>query len=132
MLTCDAMDLTLTDARIATMAGPGYAVIEAGAIAIEAGRIAWVGPQSDLPRFEAHETRSVDGRWITPALIDCHTHLVFAGDRSGEFEQRLAGASYEDIARAGGGIMSTVRATREASADELYAGTLQRIRALMA
>ena len=132
MLTCDAMDLTLTDARIATMAGPGYAVIEAGAIAIEAGRIAWVGPQSDLPRFEPHETRSVDGRWITPALIDCHTHLVFAGDRSGEFEQRLAGASYEDIARAGGGIMSTVRATREASADELYAGTLQRIRALMA
>jgi imidazolonepropionase len=132
MLTCDAMDLTLTDARIATMTGPDYGVIEDGAIAIEGGRIAWIGPRSALPGIDAAATRSVEGRWVTPALIDCHTHLVFGGDRSGEFEQRLKGASYEDIARAGGGILSTVRATRAASADELYAGALQRIRALMA
>ena len=76
--------------------------------------------------------RSVEGRWITPALIDCHTHLVFTGDRSAEFEQRLRGASYEDIARAGGGIMSTVTATREASASELYATALPRLQALAA
>lgn len=132
MLICDAMDLLLTDARIATMTGPGYGVIEDGAIAIEGENIAWVGPQSEVPDLAADESRSVDGRWITPALIDCHTHLVFAGDRSGEFEQRQGGASYEDIARAGGGIMSTVHATREASADALYASALERIHALMA
>ncbi len=132
MLPCDAMDLTLTDARIATMAGPGYGVIEDGAIAIEDGRIAWVGPRLALPGPGSAATRSLGGRWITPALIDCHTHLVFAGDRSGEFEQRLEGASYEAIARAGGGIMSTVRATRAASADALYASALARIRTLMA
>ncbi|MBT8083481.1 MAG: imidazolonepropionase [Gammaproteobacteria bacterium] len=126
------MDLLLTDARIATMTGPGYGVIEDGAIAIEGENIAWVGPQSEVPDLAADESRSVDGRWITPALIDCHTHLVFAGDRSGEFEQRQGGASYEDIARAGGGIMSTVHATREASADALYASALERIHALMA
>jgi imidazolonepropionase len=126
------MDLLLTDARIATMTGPGYDVIDDGAIAIQDDRIAWVGAKSALPRFEAGATVSVEGRWITPALIDCHTHLVFAGDRSGEFERRLAGASYEDIARAGGGIMSTVRATREASADALFASAVERVEALMA
>ena len=80
------MDLLLTDARIATMTGPGYGVIEDGAIAIEDGRIAWVGAQSDLPRFEADETVSAEGCWITPALIDCHTHLVYGGHRAAEFE----------------------------------------------
>jgi len=124
------MDLLLTDARIATMSGDDYGVIEDGAVAIADGKIAWIGPQSDTP--EAATRRSLGGRWVTPALIDCHTHLVFAGDRSGEFEARQRGASYEDIARAGGGIMSTVRATREASADELYAAALPRVRALAA
>ena len=129
MIPCDAMDLLLTDARIATMAGADYGILDDGALAIADGRIAWLGASGDAPR--ATNTRSLDGRWITPALIDCHTHLVFAGDRSGEFEQRQRGASYEDIARAGGGIMSTVGATRAASADELYAAALPRIRALL-
>ena len=132
MVPFNAMDLLLTDARIATMAGDDYGVIDDGAIAIANNRITWIGSQSDLPDSAATTTRSVAGRWITPALIDCHTHLVFGGDRAGEFEQRLRGASYEDIARAGGGIMSTVRATREASADELYAAALPRVRALAA
>ena len=123
------MDLLLTDARIATMAGADYGILEDAALAIADGRIAWLGASGDAP--QAANTRSLEGRWITPALIDCHTHLVFAGDRSGEFEQRQRGASYEDIARAGGGIMSTVGATRTASADELYAAALPRIRALL-
>ena len=130
MIPCDAMDLLLTDVRIASMAGDDYGILDGDALAIEGGKIAWVGAAQDAP--EATETRSLDGRWITPALIDCHTHLVFAGDRSGEFEERLRGASYEAIARAGGGIMSTVRATRAASADELYAAALPRIEALLA
>lgn len=122
-------DLILTDARTATLrAGAGdYGVLE-GAIGIQDGKIAWLG---DQPEGSAKETRSLDGRWVTPALIDCHTHLVFAGDRAAEFEQRLRGASYEDIARAGGGIMSTVRATREASEDELFDLALPRLNALM-
>ena len=132
MVPFNAMDLLLTDARIATMAGDDYGVIDDGAVAIAEGRIVWIGPQSDLPDSAATTTRSIAGRWITPALIDCHTHLVFGGDRAGEFEQRLRGASYEDIARAGGGIMSTVRATRDASADELYAAALPRVQALAA
>ena len=118
MVPFNAMDLLLTDARIATMAGDDYGVIDDGAIAISDGKITWIGPQAELPDADAEMAQSMAGRWITPALIDCHTHLVFAGDRSGEFEARLRGASYEDIARAGGGIMSTVRATRKASADE--------------
>ena len=85
------MDLLLTDARIATMADDDYGVIEGGAVAIEDGRITWIGPASDAPSGESAAVQSLDGRWITPALIDCHTHLVFAGDRSGEFEQRLRG-----------------------------------------
>ena len=132
MLPCDAMTLLLTDLNIATMAGPDYGAIEDGAILVENGLIGWLGPRAEVPDTRPRETRSLAGRWITPALIDCHTHLVFAGDRSGEFEQRLQGASYEDIARAGGGIMSTVRATRKASADELYTAALRRIEALAA
>ena len=130
MVPFNAMDLLLTDARIATMAGDDYGVIDDGAVAIADGKIAWIGPQAELPDDDAEATQSLGGRWITPALIDCHTHLVFAGDRSGEFEARLRGASYEDIARAGGGIMSTVKATRQASADELYATALPRVQAL--
>ena len=126
------MDLLLIDARIATMSGDDYGVIDDGAIAISAGKITWIGERRDLPDHAAADTRALEGRWVTPALIDCHTHLIFAGDRSGEFEARQRGASYEDIARAGGGIMSTVRATREASADELYAAALPRVQALAA
>jgi imidazolonepropionase len=126
------MDLLLTDARIATMRDADYGIIDDGAVAVSNGNIEWIGPQSELPDNSPAATRSLGGRWITPALIDCHTHLIFAGDRSGEFEQRLKGASYEDIARAGGGILSTVRATREASADHLYAAALPRVHALAA
>ncbi len=126
-------DLLLRDACIATMqhGEADYGTIEDGAIAIADGRIAWLGATGSLPQKAATETRSLAGQWITPALIDCHTHLVFGGDRSAEFEQRLQGASYEDIARAGGGILSTVRATREASAEELYEASLPRLRAIV-
>jgi imidazolonepropionase len=129
-----AWDLLLTDARIATMCAdkPEYGEIGAGALAIADGSIAWIGPQVECPARNPGQTRSLGGQWVTPALIDCHTHLVFGGDRAQEFEERLKGASYEEVARAGGGIMSTVRATREASADELYAAALPRIRALAA
>lgn len=126
-------DLLLTDANIATMrAGlDGYGAIENAALAVAAGRIAWIGPMSDLPADNATETRSVQGRWLTPALIDCHTHLVFAGDRSAEFEQRLNGASYEEISRAGGGIQSTVSATRRADKEMLLDSARLRMDALM-
>lgn len=126
-------DLLLTDANIATLAAdaPKYGEIEDGAIAISDGSIAWVGPQAELHSHDAAETRSVSGRWLTPALIDCHTHLVFGGSRADEFEQRLEGASYEQIAEAGGGILSSVRATREATADLLFDRALPRIQALL-
>ncbi len=88
---------------------------------IEGDRIAWIGNRADLPKQSAKETVSLGGRWVTPGLIDCHTHLVFGGERAGEFEQRLKGATYEEIAKAGGGIVSTVRATRAASEAELLA-----------
>lgn len=125
-------DLLLTDARIATMrAGDAdFGIIEDGAVAIADGVIAWAGNASDAPTGSAATTRSCEGKWLTPALIDCHTHLVFGGDRAAEFEQRLKGASYEDIARAGGGILSTVRATRDAGNDELFAASLPRLDAI--
>lgn len=125
-------DLLLTDARIATMVDGTYGTIEDGALAVAGGLIRWIGPVSALPRREAEKTRSVEERWLTPALIDCHTHLVFGGDRGAEFEARLAGTSYEAIAAAGGGIMSTVRATRAAGDDELHEAALDRLRALAA
>jgi imidazolonepropionase len=126
-------DLLLTDANLATMqAGTGaYGIIEDAALAISDGKIAWLGAKSDLPQTTAAETRSLAGRWLTPALIDCHTHLVFAGDRAQEFEQRLGGASYEEIARSGGGIVSTVNATRRASDSELATSARKRIDALL-
>jgi imidazolonepropionase len=94
---------------------------------IKADRIAWIGPRAELPSVEAAEVERLDGRWITPGLVDCHTHLVFGGDRSHEFERRLAGASYEDIAKAGGGILSTVKATRETNEAGLLASALSRL-----
>ena len=126
-------DLLLTDARIATMRDgvPDYGVIDdVACIAIKAGRIAWIGEQADMPDCTAGESRTLAGNWITPALIDCHTHIVFGGDRSAEYEQRLCGATYAEIALAGGGILSTVTATRDASADELFAAALPRLTAL--
>jgi imidazolonepropionase len=127
-------DLLLTDANIATLAAdaPKYGEIANGAMAIADGSIAWVGPQSELPSSAAKTVRSLSGQWLTPALIDCHTHLVFAGSRADEFEQRLEGVSYEQIAKSGGGILSTVRATRAATADELFETAIPRIQALLA
>src|SRR5258708_36508441 len=103
--------------RLATMTfgGEAYGTIDDGAIAVAGDRIAWIGKRRDLPTFEGAVVHDAEGCWITPGLIDCHTHLVFAGDRSGEFELRLCGASYEEIARQGGGIRSSVASTRVAS-----------------
>ena len=127
------VDRLWTGARIATLdeARPGLGLIEDGAVAARDGRIAWVGPRSEQPKFETAERIQVDGRWITPGLIDCHTHLVYGGNRAHEFELRLEGASYEEIARTGGGIVSTVKATRTASQDDLVASALPRLDALM-
>jgi imidazolonepropionase len=127
------VDRLWTNARIATLdpARPGLGIIDDGAIAASNGRIAWVGPRAEQPALEASERIDLRGRWITPGLIDCHTHLVFGGNRAHEFELRLAGASYEEIARAGGGILSTVKATRAASEDELVAQALPRLDALL-
>ncbi|MBU8537766.1 imidazolonepropionase [Falsiroseomonas tokyonensis] len=127
-------DRVWLDANLCTMVprdGDPLGVIEDGAIAAKDGRIAWVGPRAELPATAA-ETRHCDGAWILPGLIDCHTHLVFAGDRAREFEMRLEGASYEAIAKAGGGILSTVRATREASEDALVQAALPRLDLLLA
>tara|TARA_R110002049_G_scaffold196523_6_gene365621 strand:+ start:2001 stop:3218 length:1218 start_codon:yes stop_codon:yes gene_type:complete len=127
-------DLLLTNANIATMrdGAVDYGVIEEAAVAIADGRIAWFGPMRELPRKSVEENRSLAGRWITPALIDCHTHLIFGGDRASEYERRLTGVSYEEIAAEGGGILSTVRATREAEIDSLFEDGLQRLRQLAA
>ncbi len=123
------------NARLATMAPdrPGLGVIERGAVLCGAdGRILHAGPEHELPSSGIDETIDCEGRWITPGLIDCHTHLVFGGDRAHEFELRLNGASYEEVARAGGGIVSTVKATRAASEDALFASADRRLSALMA
>ena len=121
------------DARLATLVGDSdLGVVEDGVVACTDGRIVFAGAAGDAPPFEAAESISCDGRWITPGLIDCHTHLIHGGDRAREFELRLAGASYEEIARAGGGILSTMRATRAASEDELIASALPRLDHLLA
>jgi imidazolonepropionase len=125
----EAVDVLYANARVATLAD-GYGIIEDGAVAVRAGRIAWVGPRAEAPL--ALSTHDCGGLWLTPGLVDCHTHVVYAGNRSDEWEARLNGATYEDIARAGGGIMSTVRATRAASEDDLLKASLPRIRALLA
>ena len=122
------------NARLATMQEnlPDLGVVEPGLIAARDGRIAYAGAQSDFPGdADAVERIDCAGRWITPGLVDCHTHLVFGGNRAHEFELRLKGASYEEIARAGGGIVSTVAATRSASEAELVAGALPRLDALI-
>ncbi|MGQ3281650.1 imidazolonepropionase [Bosea sp. (in: a-proteobacteria)] len=130
--TCDRL---WTKARLATMApsvAAPYGTVEDGVVAARDGRILYAGPRSQAPAFAAAETIDCGGRWITPGLIDCHTHLVYGGDRAHEFELRLQGASYEEIARAGGGILSTVTATRAASEDALFASADRRLSALLA
>ena len=121
-------DKLFTNARLArmTQGGAPYGILENAAIGVRDGRIAAIGP-ADKIGAEAVETDDLDGRWVTPALIDCHTHLIFEGDRSDEFERRLAGESYQSIAKSGGGIRRTVAATRAAGAPELAAGALSRL-----
>ena len=120
-------------ARLATMAAaqPGLGIVENGLIAAKDGRIVYAGAASDAPSLDAAETIDCAGRWITPGLVDCHTHIVYGGNRAHEFELRLAGASYDEISRAGGGIVSTMRATREASEDALLDAARKRVEALM-
>jgi imidazolonepropionase len=123
----------VTGATLVTLDGDaGYGLVEDGALAWRDGLIRYAGPRTSLPGELAGEATDAGGGCITPGLVDCHTHAVFAGDRAGEFEQRLQGADYEQIARAGGGIVSTVRHTRAASEDELLAQSLPRARALLA
>jgi imidazolonepropionase len=125
----------LRNARLATLAPdrPGLGIIERGAVAIENGRIAYAGAEGEMPSRlrELGEIVDCEGRWITPGLIDCHTHLVYAGNRAHEFELRLRGASYEEVARAGGGIVSSVKALRAADEDELVRQSLPRLDALI-
>jgi imidazolonepropionase len=123
--------MILHNAVLATM-DAGYGLIENGAIVTEGERIVWVGRSDALPAFASGDTLDVGGRLITPGLIDCHTHVVFAGDRAREFEMRLEGASYADVARAGGGILSTVRATRSADEEALLAQALVRVDRMIA
>jgi imidazolonepropionase len=121
-------DLLFTNVHLATMA-QGYGEIEDAALAVRHGRIAWVGRRAEAPPARAEH--DCGGAWMTPGLVDCHTHIVHAGNRSKEWEARLNGASYEDIARQGGGIMSTVRATREADVEALLAQSLPRVARLL-
>lgn len=127
-----ACDRLWYGARLATMDGPGLGIVDDGMIACRDGRIIFAGAAAEAPPFDAAERIDCAGRWITPGLIDCHTHLVHSGDRAAEFEQRLAGATYEEIARSGGGIASTVRATRAASEAALIASALPRLDRLLA
>jgi len=129
-------DLVISDVNLATMdsnVDAPYGAIEQGALIIKDDKIAWLGKQSDLPEFDALATPVINakGQWLTPGLIDCHTHILFAGNRAGEFEQRLNGVSYQEIAQQGGGIASTVRATREADEEALFVAGKNRLNSLM-
>ncbi|MCO4798070.1 MAG: imidazolonepropionase [Colwelliaceae bacterium] len=124
----------IINVNLATMSegSLNYGVIEKGALAISNGKIAWLGKENDLPEFDDNNIEVIDGKeqWLTPGLIDCHTHLVYGGNRANEFEMRLEGKSYQEIANAGGGIVSTVSATREASEQTLFKSALTRLTAL--
>ena len=125
----------IINANIATMSNDsaGYGEIIDGALAIADGKIAWIGSYSELPEYDDHvKVIDVDGKWLTPGLIDCHTHIVYGGNRANEFEMRLNGASYEEIAQAGGGIVSTVSATRAATKEQLFEAALPRLKSMMA
>ena len=131
MATTASASLLITNARIATMsAGVPYGLIDRGAVLIDNGKILWTGPVSEAPRARRELDAKI--RLITPGLIDCHTHLVYGGNRAHEFEQRLNGVSYSEIAKAGGGINSTVRATRSASETDLLSLALPRLDSLLA
>ncbi|WP_321850032.1 imidazolonepropionase [Pseudomonas paraveronii] len=117
--------------HIATMAHGNYSIIEDAALVTVGSLIEWIGPRSEVPTADYAQVHDLQGAWVTPGLIDCHTHTVFGGNRSGEFEQRLEGVSYADIAAQGGGIASTVRATRAASEDELFESAHKRLRSLL-
>jgi len=123
-----------TNIHLATMTdgSKSYGAIEQGALAISDGKIAWLGKEKNIPVFDPHQVQVIDGQgqWMTPGLIDCHTHLVYGGNRANEFEMRLQGKSYQEIAQAGGGIVSTVKATRAASEAQLLASALKRLTAL--
>lgn len=134
--TTQQWDRVWRGVRLATMDGSGdegLGVIEDGALAVKSGRIAWVGRNSELDElaWSAPDVSRGDGLWITPGLIECHTHLIYGGDRSHEFAMRLHGASYEDIARAGGGIVSTMRATRDATPEQLLEQATARAQAFV-
>jgi len=126
------VDAIWSNARLAMMTGEDYGAVEDGLIAVRGDTIAWAGPRRDAPAFEPKQRYDAKGRWITPGLIDAHTHLVFGGDRAEEFALRLEGASYEEIARAGGGIKSTVAKTRAASENDLYRSAHRRLAQLIA
>jgi imidazolonepropionase len=117
--------------HVATMAGGKYSIIEDAAMVTANSLIEWIGPRSEVPTADYAQVHDLQGAWVTPGLIDCHTHTVFGGNRSGEFEQRLEGVSYAEIAAKGGGIASTVRATRAATEDELFASAEKRLRSLL-
>ncbi|MEX5509639.1 imidazolonepropionase [Pseudomonas paralactis] len=117
--------------HVATMAEGRYSIIEDAAMVTAGSLIEWIGPRSQAPTGDYAQVYDLQGAWVTPGLIDCHTHTVFGGNRSGEFEQRLEGVSYADIAAKGGGIASTVRATRAATEDELFASAEKRLRSLL-
>lgn len=132
MAETEQIDSLWLGADIVTMRDGHYNLIADGALAVDQGKLIWVGPRSECPAFAAREQHQFSGGIITPGLVDCHTHLVFGGDRSQEFEQRLNGVSYADIAAQGGGILSTVRATRAASQQELVASARWRLDRLLA
>lgn len=117
--------------HVATMAQGKYSIIEDAAMVTAGSLIEWIGPRSQVPTADYAQVHDLQGTWVTPGLIDCHTHTVFGGNRSGEFEQRLEGVSYAEIAAKGGGIASTVRATRAATEDELFASAEKRLRSLL-
>jgi imidazolonepropionase len=125
-------DTLWMNVHLATMVeAKGYGEIHDGAIAVRNGRISWLGKRSELPAHQSAVEHDGKGYWLTPGLIDCHTHIVYAGSRSDEFEARLNGITYEDIARRGGGILSTVQATRSASEQDLYDASLPRVMSLL-
>lgn len=126
------LDSLWRNAHVATMANGRYSVIENAAIGVVGGRITWIGEAHDLPAYETQAEHDLGGGWVTPGLIDCHTHLVFGGNRAGEFEQRLNGVSYQEIAKQGGGIASSVKATRDASEVKLIASASRRLKSLIA
>ncbi len=126
------LDSVWRGAHVATMKEGRYSIIKDAVIGVVDGRIAWLGEADLLPKYQAQQEHDLDGGWVTPGLIDCHTHLVFGGNRAGEFEQRLNGVSYQEIAKQGGGIASSVNATRAASEAELVVSATRRLKSLMA